>query len=971
MALKHGFEVVRDEQILELNSRAVLYRHAKTGAELLSLINEDENKVFGITFRTPPPDSTGVPHIMEHSVLCGSRKYPVKEPFVELMKGSLNTFLNAMTFPDKTCYPVASQNIQDFYNLIDVYLDAVFYPRIDPFTLKQEGWHFEMESKEAELSFKGVVFNEMKGAYSSPDEVLDRTTQHQIFPDNAYGLDSGGDPERIPDLTYAAFKDFHNRYYHPSNSRIFFYGDDDPEKRLELVDAYLRDFERIAVDSAVALQPQFAQPRRVTAPYEVSEDGEETRSMLTVSWLLPEGSDPALSIGLSVLEHILTGTAASPLRKVLIESGLGEDLTGRGLELGSRQMLYSVGMKGVQPENVDKVEALILDTLAKLTEGGIDPETVAASLNTVEFALREKNTGAYPRGLMTMLQALNTWLYDGDPFDALRIDTPLAALKARVQGGERSFEMLLKEHILANPHRVTVVLEPDSLLAEQRAQVESERLGRSRAGMTDVDLEQVIADSAELHRRQEAPDSSEALASIPMLQLSDLDKTVRKIPVEKLRLGGGDVLYHDLFTNSILYLDLGFNLHSLPQDWLPYLPLFSRAMTETGTQTQTFVQLLQRIGRSTGGIHSQLFISAAPERSRAEAWMFLRGKSMIPQTGELLAILNDVLGGARLDDRERFRQMVLEEKASLESGMVRGGHRVINSRIKAHFDEAGWANELVGGTSYLFFIRELIQQIEQDWPAVQQRLEAIRDRLFSREGMICNVTLDSQNWTQVQPLLADFIAGLPARAFALEPWMAGSMPAAEGLTIPAQINFVGKGGNLYQSGYKLHGSILAITNYLNSTWMWEKVRVSGGAYGGFNTFDQFSGVMTFLSYRDPNLLSTLDIYDGTPDFLRGLDLNQSELTKAIIGAIGDLDAYQLPDAKGYSSLVQTLLGVNDGRRQRFRDELLGTSPADFKSLAEAMAETLRDGQVAVLGSASAIRTAAEQRPGWLEVRQVL
>jgi len=912
-----------------------------------------------------------VAHIMEHSVLCGSRKYPVKEPFVELMKGSLNTFLNAMTYPDKTCYPVASQNTQDFYNLIDVYLDSVFYPRIDPFTLKQEGWHFELESAEAEMSFKGVVFNEMKGAYSTPEDVLGRTTQHALYPDNAYGLDSGGDPTRIPDLTYAAFKDFHARYYHPSNARIYFYGDDDPQKRLELLDAYLSEFERIPVDSAVALQAKFEQPRRISAPYEVSEGGEEPRSMLTVSWLLPEGSDPALAIGLSVLEHILTGTPASPLRKALIESGLGEDLTGSGLDLGMRQMAYSIGMKGVLAENVDKVEALILDTLAQLAKEGIDPDTVAASLNTIEFSLREKNTGSYPRGLMYMLQSLNTWLYDGDPYDALRIDGPLAELKARIQAGERRFEQLIQEQILANPHRVTVVLQPDAQLAEQRAKLESERLALARAAMSEADVQQAIEDTLELRRRQDAPDSEEALATIPMLQLSDLDKQIRKIPAEKLRLGGGDVLYHDLFTNGIVYLDLGFNLHGLPQEWLPYLPLFSRALTETGTREQSFVQLLQRIGRSTGGIHSRLMISSAPERAQAEAWMFLRGKAMVAQAGELLAILNDILRGARLDDRERLRQMALEEKASLESGVVRGGHRVINTRLKAHFDEAGWVNEQLGGVSYLFFIRELVQQIEKDWPAVQERLEAIRARLFTSAGMICNVTLDGQNWAAIQPQLADFIAAQPGQAYTPVDWTRGALPPAEGLSIPSQVNFVGKGLNLYQSDYQLHGSILAITNYLHSTWLWEKVRVSGGAYGGFSTFDQYSGVMTFLSYRDPNLLATLDVYDNTPDFLRGLELNDAERTKAIIGAIGDLDSYQLPDAKGYTSLVRALLGIDDRRRQHFRDELLATSPEDFKRLGEALAAGLGGGRVAVLGAAGAIQAAAEQRPGWLEVRQVL
>ena len=971
MALIHGFEQIRDEEIPELNSRAILYRHARTGAELLSLINEDENKVFGITFRTPPSDSTGVAHIMEHSVLCGSRKYPVKEPFVELMKGSLNTFLNAMTFPDKTMYPVASQNIQDFYNLVDVYLDAVFYPRIDPYTLKQEGWHYELETPEGELSFKGVVFNEMKGAYSSPEGVLAEVTQHGIYPDNTYGLDSGGDPERILDLTYAAFKNFHTRYYHPSNARIYFYGDDDPQKRLELLDVYLKEFEHSDVDSTVALQARFSQPRRVSAPYEVSEGGEEPKSMLNLAWLLPEGSDPRLSVGLSVLEHILVGTPASPLRKALIDSGLGEDLTGNGLDLGVRQMAYSVGLKGVQSENVDQVEALILATLKQLAEDGIDPDTVAASLNTVEFSLREKNTGSYPRGLMVLIQAMNTWLYDGDVYDALRIDAPLAEIKTRIQKGERVFETLLQEQFLDNAHRVTVVLEPDPGLAERRAKVEQDRLAQARAAMTAADLAAAVADTQELLRRQETPDSPDDLATIPTLALSDLDRSVRKIPAESLRLGGGEVYYHDLFTNGIFYVDLGFNLHGLPQDWLPYLPLFGHALTETGTTKQSFVQLLQRIGRSTGGIHPQLFISSAPERSTAEAWMFLRGKSMVPQAGELLAILDDVLRGARLDDRERIRQMVLEEKATLEAGMVRAGHRVINSRLRSRFDEAGFANELVGGASYLFFIRELLTKIDQDWPSVQQRFEAIRDSLISREGLICNVTLDAANWAIVQPQLADFIAGLPAQPFTYQPWTAGKFPAAEGLTIPAQVNFVGKGISLYKAGYQLSGAILAITNYLNSGWMWEKVRVQGGAYGAFNTFDQFSGVMTFLSFRDPNVINTLEVYDGTAEYLRSLELSEAERVKAIIGAIGDLDSYLLPDAKGYSSLIRRMVGSSDERRQRVRDQLLSASLADFRALGEALSAFSKDGQVVVLGSAGAIQAAAEQRPGWLEVKQVL
>ena len=974
MSTLHGFEIVRQEEIRELNSRATLYRHVRSGAELLSLENDDENKVFGVTFRTPPSDSTGVAHIMEHSVLCGSRKYPVKEPFIELEKGSLKTFLNAFTYPDKTCYPVASQNAKDFYNLVDVYLDAVFNPTISPFTLKQEGWHYELEALDGEMEFKGVVFNEMKGAYSSPDGVLDRVTQQAVFPDNTYGLDSGGNPERIPDLTYAAFQEFHRRFYHPANARIYFYGDDNPEKRLELLDIYLREFERIEVNSAIGLQAPFEQPRHLVAPYEVSEGGEEPKAMLTVSFLLPPGSTSEaaeLVVGLSVLDHILSGTPAAPLRKALIDSGLGEDLTGRGMDTSSRQMFYSIGMKGVQGENTPRVEELILDTLNRLAVEGIDPDTVAASLNTVEFALRERNTGSFPRGLIVMLQALSTWLYDGDPFVALRIDAPLAGIKARVQTGERYFESLIQDYLLNNTHRVTVILEPDPALAERRAQAEKDRLAQARAEMSQADLEAVVADTLELRRRQEAPDSPEALATIPSLKLADLDRKVRTIPAEELRLGGGDVLYHDLFTNHILYLDLGFNLHNLPQAWLSYLPLFGRALTESGTSSQTFVQLLQRIGRATGGIHEQIMISSRPEGGEAAAWMLLRGKAMVPQAGELLAILDDILRGARLDDRERFRQMALEEKASLESGLVRSGHRVVNSRLKARFDEAGHANELIGGTSYLFFLRDLVARIDADWAGVQAQLEQIRARLINRSAMICNVTLDRANFALVQPLLADFLAGLPGAPIQAEVWAAGSAIPAEGLTIPAQVNYVGKGANLFQAGYQLNGSILAINNLLNSTWLWEKVRVQGGAYGGFATFDTYSGVMTFLSYRDPNVLATLDIYDGTAEFLCKLELSQAELTKTIIGAISDLDAYQLPDAKGYTSLVRKLVGMNDQRRQRFRDELLAASPQNFKDLAEVLERVVRGGPVVVLGSLGAIQAASEQRPGWIEVHPVL
>ena len=950
------YELLRDERIAEINTRARLYRHTVTGTELLSLENEDENKVFGITFRTPPADSTGLPHIMEHSVLCGSRKYPVKEPFVELMKGSLNTFLNAMTYPDKTCYPVASQNLQDFYNLVDVYLDAVLYPLIPPHVLQQEGWHYELEDASGPLNYKGVVFNEMKGAYSQPEAVLGEQIQHSLYPDTPYALDSGGDPNVIPNLTYAQFKEFHQTYYHPSNARIFFYGNDDPQMRLVIVDEYLSAFEPLPVNSAIPIQQPFAQPRRITECYEVTPDQEDPKAFITMNWLLPEIGDPELTLGLEILEQVLIGTPAAQLRKALIDSGLGEDLTGSGLETGMTPMFFSTGLKGVAQGNVDQVEKLIVDTLAQMALNGVDKDNIAAALNTIEFRLRENNTGSYPRGLVIMLRSLETWLHGKDPLAPLAFEAPLQSIKDRLTADEPYLEHLIEAYLVNNSHRTTVILNPDPNLSERRTAAELSRLEQARASMSAADLNSVVEQTAALKQLQEAPDSPEALATIPMLDRQDLDREIRPIPSELLQSGSGKILFHDLFTNGILYFDLGFDMHVLPQDLLPYMPLFGQALLETGTRTESFVQLLQRIGRTTGGIRPTTLISQVRGTDQSIAWFFLRGKAMTTQAGELLSILNDVLTGARLEDRERFRQMALEEKAGLESRLLQAGHAVINTRLKARFNESDWANEQMGGVTYLFFLRDLILRIDSDWPSVLEALQSIRSHLFNRDAALANVTIDAERFQQLRPQLEAFLGGLATGSAQRAVWSLPNLPAAEGLTIPAQVNYVGKGADLYKLGYELNGSAFVIANFLRGTWLWEKVRVLGGAYGGFCTFDNQSGVFTFLSYRDPNLAQTLQSYDGAARFLQELELNDAELTKSIIGTIGDLDAYQLPDAKGFSALRFHLLGYSDEQRQEVRDQVLGSSLENFHHFGQVLERLNQQAAVVVLGSSGAIES---------------
>jgi Zn-dependent M16 (insulinase) family peptidase len=968
----YGFELVREAHIPELNSLARLWRHVKTGAELLSMENDEENKVFGIAFRTPPPDSTGLPHIMEHSVLCGSRKYPVKEPFTELVKGSLKTFLNAFTSSDSTIYPVASQNQKDFHNLVDVYLDAVFFPLIAEHTLEQEGWHYELNDPDDPLTYKGVVFNEMKGAFSSPDSVLGRHSLNSLFPDTPYGLESGGDPEVIPDLTYAQFKAFHETYYHPSNARIFFYGDDDPEARLRLVNEFLKEFDFVDVPSQIPLQTTFDEPRWLRFPYD-TEDVDEAgdKSMVSVNWMLDENTDPETTLALSILDHILIGTPASPLRKALIDSGLGEDLTRGGLQESLQQMVFSTGLRGIAAEDADNVEGLVIDTLARLAKEGIEREMIEASLNTIEFSLREKNYGGFPRGIVVMMQAMTTWLYDRDPLEPLCYEAPLAAIKARLEAGERLFEELIRSYLLKNNHRTTVLLEPDPGLGERRDAAEQERLTEARKAMSRQQLEAIVENTRHLKALQETPDTPEALATIPMLELSDLDKENKLIPCQELELDGTKVLYHDLFTDGIVYLDVGLDLRALPQELLPYVSLFGQALTKIGTEKEDFVKLSQRIGRSTGGIWTMPFTSAVRESDEATAWLFVRGKATVSQADELLNIVRDVLLTVKLDNQERFQQIVLENKARAEAALIPGGHGVINTRLRAHFGQAGWIAEQMGGISSLFFLRQLAQDVEDDWPAVLDRLEQVRQMLLNRSGVLCNVTLAGDDWAGLETKLRNFLSALPQAPVEVKRWVPDILPANEGFTIPAQVNYVGKGANLYDLGYELDGSLSVVSNYLRTTWLWEKIRIQGGAYGAFFVFDHHSGVLTYLSYRDPNLLETVDVYDGSGDFLRNLELDRDELTKNIIGVIGQMDTYMLPDAKGFTSLTRYLVGETDAERQQRRDQVLSTTAADFRALAEVLDQAKHNGSVVVLGSQGAIETANAERKGWLTVQKAL
>ncbi|MDR2695828.1 MAG: insulinase family protein, partial [Deltaproteobacteria bacterium] len=872
----HGFELIREETAQELAGAARVWRHAATGARLLSVTNADENKCFGVSFRTPPADSTGVAHILEHSVLCGSERFPTREPFVELLKGSLQTFLNAFTFPDKTCYPVASANLQDFYNLIDVYLDAVFHPRITEDIFRQEGWHTAAE-EDAPWVYKGVVYNEMKGAYSSPESVLGEQSQHAVFPDMLYSLDSGGEPESILQLSHEAFKSFHTRYYHPSNAWFFFWGDDPEERRLERLAEELARFSAAPVDSHIPLQPRRDIPRLIEHAYAAGEG--DTRAMLTVNWLLCESGQIEEALALEMLEHILLGLPGSPLRRALIASGLGEDLAGVGLETDLQQIYFSIGLKGIDASAYGRVEQCIFDTLAALAEEGIDPGAVEAAVNSAEFALRENNSGRFPRGLAAMVRCLSTWLYDGDPLAPLCYEAPLASIKNRLARGEKLFETLIRTWLLDNAHRAAVLLTPDPRLAKRREKAENARLHAERARCSAEEQQALVDGTRKLRAIQAAPDSPEALASIPSLELADLPTRNTPIPLEERRIASTPLLFHDLDTSGIAYLELLLPLAAVPQRLIPLLPLFARALTEMGTQHRDFAALGMRIAAKTGGLEAHPFFSAGLTQEGALAFLSVQGKATLDKLDDLFALMEEIVLQPDFNQPERFAQMLLEEKARLEHSLVPAGHGMVAARLRARYHASAWLAELSGGVTYLDFIRARAATMESEWEACSRDLHVLHGLVAQGAGALMNLTCTPSLTGRVEPLAARLLTRLPHHAATPDgEWPCPVMPVAEALCVPAQVNYIGKAANHFALGYRYHGSVNVILRHLRMAYLWERVRVQGGAYGAFCSFDRLSGILTLLSYRDPNIARTLDVYDGAADYLRTLRLDSCELT---------------------------------------------------------------------------------------------
>lgn len=960
---RHGFSLIRREHVAEIDADVEIRRHDSTGAQLICIPAEDDNKTFLIAFNTPPEDDTGVAHILEHSVLNGSRRFPVKEPFAELLKASLYTFLNAMTYADRTVYPVASRNAADFHNLVDVYLDAVFDPLLSRETFMQEGWHYDLDEPDGELSYSGVVYNEMLGATSGAERILGDELDRALFPDSTYGRHSGGDPEAIPTLSYAQFRAFHRRYYHPSNARIVVYGDFDPDTTLAQIAGYLDryDAQDPADHARIIPQPRWDAPREASIPYPISADESTAEKAYVMrAWMLQGATDPEGYLAAQILEQILVGNQAAPLHKALIDSHLGHDVMDWGAQQDYLCPFFAVGMRGTEAERLPEIAAVIDHTLADLADHGIPAKNVEAAINSVEFRLREANYGGYSKGLIYALNMMDSWTYGGDPLAHLRYEDTLAAIKLQADAGGY-FEGLIRQHFLENPHRLTLTLTPDKDYEERRQARLAERLSVQHAAMDAATRREIIADCEALEELQHTPDSPEALATIPTLPLSSVRREPDDFPFAIVLPGGADapILSHsDLHTRGIAYLKLSFDARGLDAELLSLLPLFGRYTMQCGTTRRDFVDLSREIDIHTGGIGPGTAHSARMYQPDAVQSSFgYNAKALTTKIPVLFDLLTELITSADFHQVHRLLEVARASRARIQSGFVSSGHSYAVSRLAAYTTRLGRFSEATGGLSQYYAIDALVKQLERDPEPVVDTLERLRAEVLRRGNLHVHLTGGQAELDAVQRALGSLGEALPAGASTpVDPQFSPILPN-EGLVVPSKVQYVGKAANLYDCGYTHTGAFEILSKWLNRDFLWQQVRVQGNAYGCFARLSSLTGEFYCCSYRDPHLERTLGIFDAIGDAIARLDLSPGELEKLQIGTMGNVDAPMSADQKGATAFNHYKLGIDYDYRQQRRDEILQATPAVIKAQADYLREFGRRGHICVVGGAEAINAA--------------
>lgn len=952
-----GFQVDRAVYVKELDSQAYEMRHVQSGARLLYIQNEDDNKVFSISFRTTPTDSTGVPHICEHSTLCGSRKFPLKEPFVELVKGSLNTFLNAMTFPDKTMYPVASRNAIDFKNLMDVYLDAVFFPNMlkDKEVLMQEGWHYEMASADSPLTYSGVVYNEMKGVFSSPDAQLERHVMDNLFPDTTYGVESGGDPDCIPQLTQEAFAAFHAKYYHPANSYIFLYGDMDIDSTLAFInDEYLSHFHVEPIDSAIARQIPTGSVIK-SYPYGIANDEKTAHKTLhSLTYVVDDAIDTTLGLAFKVLTYVLLQSPAAPLKKALVDAGVGKDISG-DFQDGLLQPLWSIAVNGSDPEEQEKILPVVRQVLEDMVAHGIDKTMLEGALNRVEFTLREADFAGRPKGLIYGIRCMDTWLYDKDPLEPLRYEDALKTLRAGMKNGY--YEHILQKYILDNPYFALVSLVPQPGLTEEHDKAMAEKLAAYKATLSAADIEQIMAATQALKKRQAAPDSPEALLTIPTLSRSDLEQKAESIVMHEEDAAGIHICHVPDFTNGITYLNAYFDLHGMTAEDIPYVYLLSDLLGDLDTKEHSYMEIASLIDLHTGGIDST--VSAFSDRTDNKKYMpvfKLKTKVLSQNLDKAISLLKEISLDTVFTNTDRLVELIEETKAGWDMDAFRRGHTIVMHRVLSYVSPVEAFCD-AGELSYYEFISRIAAQIRENSAAVAARLEQTMKKIFTRTAMTLEITSDEDDKNNAMSLLPAWTQALPAGEKQTSLCQFALTQKNEGIMTSGKVQYVAKGGNFRDHGYAYTGSLMVLDTILQYGYLWTKIRVQGGAYGAFTRFYD-NGDMVLCSYRDPNLGHSIDAYNALADYLDDFNVSDREMTKYVIGTLSRIDIPLTPSLRGDKAMNRYFTGTTQEAAQARRDQLLQTTAADIRALAPLIRAVMKDNNVCVMGNEAKIRQEA-------------
>ena len=956
-----AYEVVKQENLTDIHSTGYLLRHKKTGARLILIENDDENKVFSIAFRTPPANSTGVPHILEHSVLCGSREFPLKDPFVELVKGSLNTFLNAMTYPDKTCYPVASCNDQDFQNLMHVYLDAVFYPNIyrKEEIFRQEGWNYHLEKPEGPLTYNGVVYNEMKGAFSSPDEVLDRQIKTSLFPDNTYGVESGGDPENIPDLSYEEFLDFHRTYYHPSNSYLYLYGNMDMEEKLRFIDEkYLSAFDALDVDSNIPEQTPFSQVKDLQEEYPISEnEEEEDNTYLSFNMVVGNAMDSMLGVAFDVLDYALLSAPGAPLKKALLDAQIGKDIYG-SFDDGILQPYFSIVAKGAKTSQKEEFVSIIRKSLEDIVKNGVDKKAILAGINYMEFRYREADFGSYPKGLMYGLDILGNWLYDDEnPFAQVKLLAIYDRLKEAVNEGY--FEEMIQKWLLDNTHGTILTLVPKRGLAAKREKALEEKLEKYRSSLSKEELEELVRKTKALVAYQESEEKPEDLACIPMLKRSDIRREVNGFSNEELKVDDSLFLYQDVCTNGIGYVNVMFEIRDMEVEKVHYLGLLKSVLGYVDTKDYTYGQLFNEINARTGGIQCGVDVFDKANDPEAFRTMFtIRGKALYSQMDFLFQMMGEILNTSKLTDTKRLQEIIGEIKSRGQASLIGAGHQTAVLRGTSYASPMAKFQDEMAGVGYYKFVEDLDKNFQEKKEEIVAGLLNAVEEIIRPDSFIVSYTGERGSVEQIQKLCGELKKSLPQRTSQVPSVSITCEKKNEGFKTSGQVQYVAKCGNFVKKGYAYTGALEILKVALSYDYLWINLRVKGGAYGCMSGFRR-SGESYFVSYRDPHLRRTLEVYQGVPEYVRTFQADERELTKYIIGTISGKDVPRTPQSQGALGRMAYFRGLTVEMLQKERDQILDATVEDIHALAPLIEAILADDQICVVGSESAVEKAKD------------